>query len=179
MKKFFYLCLIVAVGFSLASCGNKNPKNEEAVEQDPYYSSSMERSAADTAAIVQLATQYLDLLKENKINEAVDMLHEVDSVELKPLSNERKNIVINSLKKYPVLSYTIEEIKMFTDDNTELRYVYEFMPKPEGADNLPNTMKGLIGFFRLGETWYMTVPEDKVDPTINDMKNAEYSSDNN
>ncbi|MBO6034016.1 MAG: hypothetical protein J6T44_03415 [Prevotella sp.] len=179
MKKFFYLCIIVAVGFSLVSCGNKNPKNEEAVEQDPYYSSSMERSAADTAAIVQLATQYLDLLKENKITEAVDMLHEVDSVELKPLSNERKNTVINGLKKYPVLSYTIEEIKMFTDDNTELRYVYEFMPKPEGADNLPNTMKGLIGFFRLGETWYMTVPEDKVDPTINDMKNAEYSSDNN
>lgn len=179
MKKLFYLCIIVAVGFSFVSCMNKSPKNEEAEEQDPYYSSSMNRSAADTAAIMQLATQYLDLLKENKIDEAVNMLYEVDSVELKPLSDAYKNNVINRLKQYPVLSYTIEELRLYTDDDTELRYVYEFMPKPEGADNLPNTMKGLIGFFRLGETWYMTIPEDKVDPTINDMKNAKYSSDNN
>jgi hypothetical protein len=35
-------------------------------------------------------------------------------------------------------------------------------------------MKGLIGFFRLDGTWYMTIPEDKVDPTINDMQNAKY-----
>ena len=179
MKKLFYLCMIVAVGFSLASCGNKNPKNEEAEEQDPYYSSSMDRSAADTAAIVQLATQYLDLLKENKIEEALNMLYVVDSVRLEPLSKERKDMLAKNLKRFPVLSYTIEEYRLFTDDNTELRYTYEFMPKPKGAENFPNTMKGLIGFFRLGETWYMTVPEDKVDPTINDMQNAKYSSDNN
>ena len=174
MKKLFYLCLIVTFGFAISSCSNKAPKNEETQEQDPYYSSEMSRTAADTAAIEQLATQYLDFLKENKIDSAVNMLHEVDSVELLPLSDERKNTLISNLKKYPVLSYTIEELRLFTDDNSELRYEYEFMPKPEGAENLPNTMKGLIGFFRLDGTWYMTIPEDKVDPTINDMQNAKY-----
>ena len=174
MKKLFYLCLIVAFGFSVSSCSNKAPKNEETEEQDPYYSSSMSRTAADTTAIEPLAPQYLDLLKENKIDSAVNMLHEVDSVELKPLNEERKNTLISNLKRFPVLNYTIEELKLFTDDNSELRYEYEFMPKPEGAENLPNTMKGLIGFFRLDGTWYMTIPEDKVDPTINDMQNAKY-----
>lgn len=177
MKKIIYLCLTVALGFSFSSCGNKQ-KQEETLQQDPYYSSSMSRTAADTAAIVQLATQYLDLLKEGKIDSAVNMLHEVDSVELKSLSDERKNALKDNLKRFPVLNYTIEEYRLYSDEDTELRYVYEFMQKPEGAENLPNTMKGLIGFFRLGETWYMTIPEDKVDPTINDMQNAKYTTDN-
>lgn len=174
MKKLFYLCLVFALGFFSWSCNNKKSQTEEPVEQDPYYSSSMNRTAADTAAIVELTTQYLDLLKENKIDEALNMLHEVDSVGLEPLSTERKDMLARNLKRFPVLSYTIEEYRLYTDDNTEVRYVYEFMPKPEGADNMPNTMKGLIGLLRVDGTWYLTVPEDKVDPEINDMKNAKY-----
>jgi len=173
MKKFIYLCLVISVGFSFYSCSNKSPKNEEA-DVDPYYNSSMKRTAEDSATIVQLATQYLDLLKENKLEEAVNMLHDVDSVDVKPLNEERINALMTNLKRFPVLSYTIDELRLFSDDNTELRFTYEFMPKPEGAENFPNTMKGLLGFFRLGETWYITVPEDKVDPEINDMENSKY-----
>ena len=51
MKKLFYLCLIVTFGFAISSCSNKAPKNEETEEQDPYYSSEMSRTAADTTAI--------------------------------------------------------------------------------------------------------------------------------
>lgn len=174
MKKLIYLCLVFALGVFSWSCSNKKSKTEEPVEQDPYYSSSMKRTAADTAAIVELTTQYLDLLKENKIDDALNMLHVVDSVGLEPLSTERKNMLANNLKRFPVLSYTIEEYRLYSDNNTEVRYVYEFMPKLEGADNMPNTMKGLVGLFRVDGTWHLTVPEDKVDPEINDMKNAKY-----
>lgn len=174
MKKLIYLCLIIAVGFAVSSCKDKKEvkKQVNSIENNPYYSDTMERTAADTTTLVQLATEYLDLLKENKIEEAMEMLHEVDTVGLKPLNDARKKVLINNLKKFPVLSYQLEEFRLYSENQTEMRYVYEFMPKPEGSPDLPNTMKGLIGFFRLDGQWYMTIPEDVTDPTINDMQNA-------
>ena len=174
MKKLIYLCLIIAVGFAVSSCKDKKEvkKQVNPIEENPQYDNTMERSAADTTALVQMATQYLDLLKENKIDEAMAMLHDVDTTGVQPLSEAHRKSVINNLKKFPVLSYQLEEFRLYSDDQTEMRYVYEFMPKPEGSPDLPNTMKGLIGFFRVDGQWYMTIPDLTTDPTINDLQNA-------
>lgn len=180
MKRFLYLSLITALVFSIAACTGKKTEAggvEDMMEANPHYSSSMTRTAEDTAAIMQLATQYLDLVKENKLDEAVNLLYEADSTSLQAIDADRKALVLQNLKRFPVLSYDIEDFRLYTDMSTELRYVYEFMPKPEGA-NIPNTMKGLLGFFRLDNKWYLTIPQEVIDPEINDMQNAKYNQTN-
>ena len=181
MKRFFYLCPILALVFFMMACSD-NKKTEtsgidDMIEENPYYSSSMSRTAEDTTAIIQLATQYLNLVKENKLDEAVNMLYEVDSINVQPIDADRKDLVLKNLKRFPVLSYEIVDFRLYSDLNSELRYVYEFMPKPEGAD-IPNTMKGLIGFFRVDNKWYLTIPQEVVDPVINDRENAKYNQSN-
>jgi len=178
MNKSIFLCIIAASGLFLSSCGGKKQEGEkkDATEQmildNPYYDSSMNRSAQDTASVIQLATQYLTFVKEKKFDEAIAMLHEKDSTNLKPLSDNRKKEILGNLNKFPVLSFTIEDFHLFSDQKSELHYVYEFMQKPEGSESFPNTMKGALGFIRVGSTWYLTIPENLVDPEINDMQNS-------
>ncbi len=180
MKRIFYLCLISLSFVFAASCSENKQKQEEKtseellLESDSRYDTEMTRSKADTTAILNLVSQYLDLAKQNKIDEALLMLHSVDSTGVQPVSENQKRVIMNNLKRFPVLSYEIDEIRLFSDDNTEVRFTYEFMKKPEGRENLPNTMKGVLSPVRVDGQWYLTISSGLQDPEINNISNSKY-----
>jgi len=183
MKKLFYLCILFAIVVCYTACGNKNKSesNEEMsvvdqiVENDSRYDKFMLRSKDDSTKIVELATQYLNLLKENKIDEAISMLHEIDdSANVKPLSDSFMSTLKKQLNRFPVLSYTIDDFQIFSAQHTDLHYTYEFMHKPEGSD-IPNTLKGVLSPCRVNGEWYLTISPDLVDTKMNDIENSKYN----
>lgn len=163
MKKIVYLFACLVVVMSLASCGKKQQKPEksiidEIVESDPRYSSSMVRTADDTTAVMQLATQYLDLLSRNEINSAIDLLYELNSDSLSVLSDKRREELINFYSTFPVIRYNIESYAIFTETNTEVRFTYNFLENKDD-DKIPNVMRGCLCPVRFNGNWYLTVPK--------------------
>ena len=83
----------------------------------------------------------------------------------------------NNLKKFPVLSYSIDDYHLYSDNDVDVRYTYEFMTKPEGApENLPTTMKGVLNPVRINGQWYLTISEFLKDPERDNIENSKYSS---
>ena len=147
----------------LSACLNKEQKKqksavEELMESDSRYSSDMSRSAEDSSAVVQLATQYLDLLTKGDVESALGMVYELDGDNLTVLSDKRRSDLINMYRSFPVLKYKINDYSLFSETNTEVRFTYEFMDKQEGS-NVPNTMKGSLCPIRHGNHWYLTIPD--------------------
>lgn len=147
----------------LSACQNKDQKKqksaiEELIESDSRYSSEMTRSTEDSTAVVQLATQYLDLLTKGDVESALGMVYELDGDNLTVLSDKRRSDLINMYRSFPVLKYKINDYSLFSETNTEVRFTYEFMDKQEGS-NVPNTMKGSLCPIRHGNHWYLTVPD--------------------
>ena len=182
MRKIFYLCILSGLVWVIASCGNNKAQSEtntieDIIKDNHRYDTTMVRTPDDSTAILKMATEYLELLKQNKIDEALDLLYEVDGDIAKPLSASRKNVLRNNLKKYPVLSYTIDEFRLYSDMDTDVRFTYDFMVKPEGApENLPTTMKGALNPFRVNGNWYLSISELMNDTEMNDMENENYST---
>lgn len=182
MRKIFYLCILSGLVWVIASCGNNKAQSEtntieDIIKDNHRYDTTMVRTPDDSTAILKMAIEYLELLKQNKIDEALDLLYEVDGDIAKPLSASRKNVLRNNLKKYPVLSYTIDEFRLYSDMDTDVRFTYDFMVKPEGApENLPTTMKGALNPFRVNGNWYLSISELMNDTEMNDMENENYST---
>ena len=185
MRKLLYLCVFSALALSISSCGDKKPQSQtstanDILKQNPRYDTAMVRSHDDSAMIVKMANDYLELLKQNKVDEALGLLYQLDdSSHVIPLSDSRKNVLKTNFSKYPVLSYAIDEYHLYSDFDTDVRYTFDFMVKPEGApENLPTSMKGALSPFRVSGTWYLSVSEVLNDPELKDMENKKYSDNN-
>ena len=89
---------------------------------------TMQRTQEDTLAVLDLANKFLTALKEDNLKGALDQLMEVDSNAVKPMSEAHKRELAQSLGVFPVESYTIDDIIMFSDSDTEVRYTTKMFP---------------------------------------------------
>jgi hypothetical protein len=163
MKKFYYLsfALLAIVCFSMSGCLNKSKDVDvlpDSLNIDPRMDRNMERSAADTAAIMKICTDYLDLLKEGKIEDAVNTLYSYnDSANIvEQLTTEERSKVITMHKMFPVINYSLESVNLYSDDDTEFVFMVEFFEKPED-DPRPNTIREALSPVRVDGHWYLTI----------------------
>ena len=168
MKKFL-LIIVCGLTVCLLSCNEKkNGKEDEIiVPQDPRTDFSMERTSQDTTTVMDLANHFLETLKNKDIEGALDMLYEVDGQSAKPLSAEMRSQLRTTLQVFPVESYQIDEIILFSDSDSEVRYTTE-MFKVEDGSNLPNTTKGSLHPYRIDNQWYLTIQLQKNEPKYED-----------
>lgn len=139
----------------LASCGGKK-KKETILPVDPRMDQRMSRTSKDTTMLLDMTKKFLETLKNNDIDGAISQLYEVKNNNVMPLSAEREKEIRKTLATFPVLSYQIDELLLYSDSDTEVRYTIEFFEKPKG-DNRPNTIKCSVNPTRVGGTWYLTI----------------------
>ena len=170
MKYLVKTLFAVVVAVLLFSCGNKNQAPVEAPEEvDLREDQTMTRSGIDTMAILHLVNDYLTKLKENKIDSALDMLYEADGDTVVPLSDKGKAEILETLKSFPVLKYQIKSLNMFSEQDTEVRYIIEYFEKTK--DNpMQNTLQCVINPRRVGYYWYLTVPKTTREPNYEEDK---------
>lgn len=172
MKKVLSVIAVLATGVLLFSCGNNKGQQqteEQASITDPREDQTMQRSKVDTLGILYLVNDYLTKLKDNKIDSAMEMLYEASGDTVLPISAKTKQEVLETLKAFPVLSYNIEQIRMFSEQDTEVHYTIEYFKK-ENGDPRPNTLQCIIVPRRVGYYWYLTIPEKKEDSNFREYK---------
>ena len=159
MKKLYYLSAFVCIScFIIACSGDK----KEHVRVHPRIDTQMARTAQDSADVLNLTNRYLDLLKAEQFDEALNMLYTFNSEDsiVQPISDVRRREFLNTFGSFPVLRYEIDTLLMFNEFDTEVRYTYEFFEKPEGS-TMPNTVSGTVCPHRYQGQWYLVVPAEK------------------
>jgi len=152
----------------LAACSEKkNNSKDEVIIPDPRKDMTMVRSAKDTAEIMKLADDFLQSLKHKDIDGALKQLYTVEHNTAKQLTPERRNKLEKMLSAIPVEDYKIDQVFLYSDSDTEVRYSVEMFKKPEGS-NQPNTIKGALFPCRVNGSWFLTISEEKVESNFQD-----------
>ena len=142
--------------FLLAACSEKkNSAKDEVIIPDPRKDMTMVRSSKDTAEIMKLADDFLQSLKNKEHNTA------------KQLTAERRIKLEKMFSAIPVEDYKIDQVFLYSDSDTEVRYSVEMFKKPQGS-NQPNTIKGALFPCRVNGTWFLTISEEKVESNFED-----------
>ncbi len=154
IKSAKYVVIAMAL-LIVASCSEKK-KKETILPTDPRMDQTMSRTSKDTTMLLDMTKKFLETLKNNDIDGAISQLYEVKDNKVLPLSAEREKEIRKTLTTFPVLSYKIDELLLYSDSDTEVRYTIEFFEKPKG-DTRPNTIRCSVNPTRIGGKWYLTV----------------------
>ncbi len=142
---------------------NKEKGDEIAIKQDPRTDFSMQRTSTDTTMVMDMANKFLQALKDKNVDAALDQLCDVKNNEVVELTQDRRNQLKNMLGTIPVEDYVIDELILYSDSDTEVRYTIE-MYKNQTGNSMPNTMKGSLHPYRVNGQWYLTIQHDKNEP---------------
>ena len=161
MKKILYIILGL-MAISIVSCqdSKKGEKDKIIVRDNPRMDYGMERTHQDTVALMDLAKQYLEALKTNNIEGALDQLYEIENGEVNPLSSERRNELRKAISAFPVESYSIEAVILYSDSDSEVRYTTKMFPDSVKSE-MPGETKGSLHPFRVDSQWYLTIQQIK------------------
>jgi len=160
-----FLLLAFTASLVFACSGKKEQAPVDDTYKDPRESEYMQRTNTDTLSVLYNVQKYLKFLQENQTDSAMAMLYELDNDSVTPMSDKRKNEILQQLQVFPVLSYTIDQMQMFSETDCEVRYTIEYFKK-EAGDPRPNTLQCVIKPVRIGYYWYLTIPELAPQPPI-------------
>ena len=163
-----------------AACSDSGKKNKQQVQSneivvDPRVDQTMQRTKTDTMAIYHNVNEYLELLKNNQIEEALSKLYEASGDTVVPISNENRIKVLQTLDAFPVLDYHIDDLLMYSETDTEVRYTIQFYEKAPD-DPRPNTLQCVINPRRVGYYWYLTISPYTIETNYRDEPKADISS---
>lgn len=163
MKKIF-ICGVAAL--ALASCGNlgknENKENDRNVipleEAETRFSSTL--TAADTAAVLEMGKNVMELLKAGSPEEAASQLYEIAKEGgVKPLTDENKKKFAERFIQFPVLDYELDYYSFSIPSLNDLKYRYAFAEAPEGGE--APRLGLMFNPVQLDGKWYLTVKTDK------------------
>ena len=164
-KNFCYLISFLSI--ILISCSGEkknNPEDKIFIPKDPRTDIQMTRTHEDTIIVMDLANKFLTTLKEKDIEGALDQLNEIDSTGVHPLSNQRRAQLRGALGALPVEEYTIDQIVLFSDNDSEVRYTTQ-MFKDSIGNQMPGRTKGSLHPHRIDNKWYLTILSEKLEPS--------------
>ncbi len=113
---------------------------------------------ADTAAVVQLTEEYLDLVKDGQYDQAITMLHDILNDSVRELPQEREANIREQQRMFPVLSYERTDMQFFNPHKVRVTYSVEFFEKEPGSD-LPNTVSLTFEPQRIHGEWYLELSD--------------------
>ena len=164
-KNSLYLVLVtVMLALTLGSCHKKKEKSvEEKVAEmiKPRY----DLTQADTTEVLSLTQHFLQLLKDNQVEDAIAMLYFYKNDSIQPLPRnmaDRQRFVFNTFRG---VKYEIEKMAFLTPIDNEVVYLMTMFEKKEG-DPRPNEMRFVLKPIRYADKWYLTMA-DSPTRTIN------------
>ena len=161
MKNILYI-IFGLMAISIVSCqdSKKGEKDKIIVRDNPRMDYGMERTHQDTVALMDLAKQYLEALKTKNIEGALDQLYEIENGVANPLSSERRNELRKAISAFPVESYSIDAVILYSDSDSEVRYTTKMFPDSVKSE-MPGETKGSLHPFRVDSQWYLTIQQIK------------------
>lgn len=146
------------VAMMVWSCSQTAEKAEMPEETDPRIDQTMVRTAQDTLELTSLVDKYLTSIQQGEYDAAVAMIsvYNDSTNTLEPPVDSIVGMLKAQYQNFPVLSYTIDEINLYSETDTEVRYTVTMFECAEGED-LPNTMRFMLLPKRVNGLWTLCV----------------------
>ena len=150
--KVFAFSLSLTFAFFLAGCKN-SPKQKEVTGLQP----TMELDKRDTASVVEISDKFMTLLQNKEYDQAIDMLWFLkNGHKLVKLPEDIAKQQRVGLEMLPVLRYKLTSVIFYSEDDSQVRYDFEFFEREEG-DTRPNTTSIFLKPVRRDGQWYLTL----------------------
>lgn len=162
-KVLLYLFLLLTLA---VSC-KKKEKETPNVYGSSRFDGRMQRTAQDTAQILNETNKYVEALKAKQFDQALAMLCNFDDKGRPiPLTDDDKQSLMKVYKTYPVLNYSIAYFRIYSETDCEVVYKIEFFKKPKDM-NIPNTISCILRPRRINGQWKFSVAQRFVEPNNN------------
>lgn len=154
-----YLILFAAV-LALLMTACKGKKEEAPKNSDPL-APQMIVSAFDTTTVQQLTTDFLELVKNEKYDEAISHLYVLDGDLIKPFPQEEKEGCLFWMNLYKVYDYQITDLTFFKETDSEVSCDF-FIEDPVTTEN-PGRMQRKFRPVRRNGAWYLTLANSETE----------------
>lgn len=143
---------LLAVLLLLSACkGEQKPQQALNTGDTPV----MTLSANDTATVQRLTNNYLQLLVDGKMEEAVSHLYVIDNDNPVPLTADQQQEYASALSNFSYHGFRITSFAFHSESDTEVEYDL-YLDDPITTNN-PRKFKGLIRPVRRNGAWYITL----------------------
>jgi len=157
-KKIF--TIFAALAFVLiysfcTSCSQKKTQSNKTTEME--FSESL--TSEDTTQMLQLADDCMELLKQQEIDKAIDMLQEYDDSleQINPLSAETEKRLRRQFQVFPVLKYKREYFSFMEQGLNDVLYKIWFAEEDDPAQNGEPVIKFMFNPIKLDGEWHLCV----------------------
>ncbi|MBQ3827834.1 MAG: hypothetical protein II812_06755 [Prevotella sp.] len=167
MKRYSYLVLLVALVCLATACSNKKEKTrEERIEEF-----RSELTSEDTTAMLRIADEAMEQLKDKKIDQVIASLFEYNdsTEEVKPISESLAKRYARKFKMFPVLDYKREYFSFMLEGCNDVKYEVTFATAEQaGTAEAPKT-KFMFNPVRVDGEWKLCVKTagDEFDREMN------------
>ena len=155
MKKLLYslmaMAMLSVMFVSCSGCSNKSEQEEEI----PVF------AKGDTTQVIALVEHYLDLMKDNQVDSAINMLHEFYGDSIASISDSAAQLIRNQVKVFPVLRYHRASMDFVDAHDVTIAYAVEFFEKPDPKDSIHNTIRMDFAPVRINAEWYLGIKVSK------------------
>lgn len=164
MKLFYASCLVALTVTALASCGNNQKQDvdmltfdaNEILSSNDRADHSMKRDSSDTEEIMKLTKEYLDFQKSGQYASAVSMLVAFNPKDttISTLDDEATKRMMRKMQIFPVKNYEINNVRFYSDLDTEVSYTINKDLETEGPSSAMNCV---ISFRKVDGVWHPTL----------------------
>ena len=156
-SKYLFLVAGVLVLLLAASC----KKKAEAPKSTDPLAPQMTVSAFDTTTVQQLTYEFLDLLKEEKYDEAISRLYVLENDQVMPLPDNQKAECLFSLGLHKIYGYQITDYTFFKETDSEVRC--EMYIEDPATKSDPARLVCLFRPVRRNGAWYLTLANTQTE----------------
>lgn len=172
LNRIFSVAAVVAVmGIAATSCQKSAKDTDNTVtleEAEAQFASEL--NDADTTQVLALGNQFMETMKEGKVDDALAMLYTrnepgVGGAGVRKLTEEEIAPLKTRFEQFPVVSYTIDHYDFSIPSLNDLKYKYVF--RPGSATGKLNIMFNPV---KLDGVWYLMLKQP--DQPAKDAQNA-------
>jgi hypothetical protein len=162
-KNLFFTILMVLALCMVCSCGKKKKSLNE-YREEYLTKPSISLTQSDSTEVKALVDNYLQLLRDNQFEDAVDMLYYMNGPKIIPMPDELKKPQLAMIKRFRGIKYELDRIVYSQELDNIACYVVTLFEK-EKNDPRPNTAQFFLKPVRVEGRWYLTMADSQSDKT--------------
>lgn len=153
MRNKSIIIILSLLGLFVSSC--KHDSSKAVDETDPQ----MELSSNDTAKVLELTKQYLEYLKADKIDSAMEMLFfYADNNTLTELPDTLAMRQRAALNMFRVYDYRIDMVQFYKEDDSKVSF-YLQISEPDSTNSSPAEIGASLRPIRYDGHWFLTIAD--------------------
>ncbi len=156
--------------FVIRNCGDHQTGlslSQQADSQVPK--AQMDISGEDTLAVLDLVRTYVNLQKDRRFREAVDMLYVLDKNErLQPLSAEQRREQMIAMNMFRIYDYEIKRLIFWKETDCKVEYAIRVSPPQDG--HVPAQMGCALRPVRHEGCWYLTIANRRSEHKVSEIE---------